>query len=88
MKTATESLIGLLDDEDFRDNVKGKKLVSFINTRFKIERIIPKCDSKWGDKRCENDAKWTESDGRGGLVRVCTPCRRQLTRQKRLNNNY
>lgn len=36
---------------------------------------------------CDQPAKWTESSGDGRLVQVCTPHRRLLNKQKRLNNN-
>lgn len=36
-KTATERLIILLSDEDFRDNYKGRPLVKFINEQFEVK---------------------------------------------------
>lgn len=36
---------------------------------------------------CGADAKWLESNGKGGLVHVCTPHRRLLTKQKKADNN-
>lgn len=36
MKKDLKKLIQYLDDEDFRDNFKGKKLVDFISERFEV----------------------------------------------------
>ena len=49
----------------------------------RLEHLMPKCEYV----PCENPAKYTESNGRGGLVQVCTPHRRLLTKQKLADNN-
>lgn len=54
-----------------------------VETVKRLEHLMPKCE--WVP--CDQPAKYTESSGDGRLVRVCTPHRRLLNKQKLANAN-